>query len=318
MATSLGVAAKTGLRFFRPATAGIFGATAAVGKLAGLDRNQLLDAMGLALAQSSGTMQAHVEGKPTLAMLVGLAACRGIQSVDLAVAGMAGPHDVLEGKFGFFPLLEGEWELEPVLAELGKTWRICEVSHKPFPCGRANHAGIDGIQQLKTAGLDHREIEKLELHAPPLIHQLVGRPIHDNMEVNYARLCFQYAGALALMRDTVEISDFQREYLQNTELRQLADRISVVIDDNPDPNALIPQQIIVTLRNGEQKRLRVEATLGSPQNPLSTDAHLDKFRRCWRYSRKPLDQENCERIVAAADTLDELSDIGELLGLIIP
>ena len=38
VAAGLGVAATTGLRFFRPATAGAFGGTAALGKLMGLDR----------------------------------------------------------------------------------------------------------------------------------------------------------------------------------------------------------------------------------------------------------------------------------------
>ena len=38
VAAGLGVAATTGLRFFRPATAGAFGGTAALGKLMGLDQ----------------------------------------------------------------------------------------------------------------------------------------------------------------------------------------------------------------------------------------------------------------------------------------
>ena len=33
----------------------------------------------------------------------------------------------------------------PVLRDLGKVWRISEVAHKPFPCGRATHGVLDGV-----------------------------------------------------------------------------------------------------------------------------------------------------------------------------
>ena len=143
VAASIGMAAKTGLRFFRPATAGVFGATAAVGKLAGLDAVGLKNALGLAYAQNAGTMQSHVEGGPALALQMGFAAGAAVRAVDLARAGLPGPHDVLEGPFGYFRLYEGEWDLEPAWAELGTVWRITQVSHKPFPTGRggARRAG---------------------------------------------------------------------------------------------------------------------------------------------------------------------------------
>jgi 2-methylcitrate dehydratase PrpD len=320
VSTSIGMAAKTGLRFFRPATAGVFGATAAVARLAGLDRITLLDAMGLALAQCSGTMQAHVEGKPTLALLVGMAARAGIQAVDLAAAGVGGPHDVLEGPYGYYPLLEGDWDVEPVFGELGQVWRITQVSHKPFPCGRATHGGLDGIEQLKRIQHLHAEdIESLELLAPPLIHQLVGRPIKSDMQINYARLCFQYVAAVALLNDApVDIPDFRPERLYDPVVHELAQQISVSIDDNANPNALGPQKIIVHLYGGNCREVEVTHTLGSPHNPLTPAAHLNKFRRCWGYAARPLPKAQGERVIEQVKRLDELDDISALLTLLQP
>ena len=187
VATSIGMAAQSGLRFFRPATAGIFGATAAVGKLAGLSDSQLMDALGLAYAQAAGNMQAHVEGGPALALQMGFAAAAAIRAVDLAQAGFPGPHDMLEGPFGYFPLYEGAWDIDPVWAELGRVWRITQVSHKPFPSGRATHGGVDGILQLRQAhALQPEAVEQVTLLAPPLIHALVGRPLEAVMSANYA------------------------------------------------------------------------------------------------------------------------------------
>ena len=316
---SIGMAAKTGLRFFRPATAGVFGATAAVGKLAGLDAVGLKNALGLAYAQNAGTMQSHVEGGPALALQMGFAAGAAVRAVDLACAGLPGPHDVLEGPFGYLRLYEGEWDLEPVWAELGTIWRITQVSHKPFPTGRAAHGGLDGILQLRAAhGLQADDVARLTLAAPPLIHQLVGRPVKPDMDVTYARLCFQYAGALALLNGGVDVGDFSPERLADPRLHDLARRIKLVVDGNPDPNALAPQAVTTHLKDGRVLSVDVPHTLGSPERPLSRDQHLAKFRRCWSCGARPLADAAADRLIHLIDGLDELGSSNEIIDLTRP
>ena len=319
VATSIGMAAKTGLRFFRPATAGVFGATAAVGKLARLEDGQLKNALGLAYAQNAGTMQSHIEGGPALALQMGFAAGAAVRAVDLARAGLPGPHDVLEGPFGYFRLYEGEWDLEPVWAELGTVWRITQVSHKPFPTGRAAHGGLDGILQLRAShGLQADDVTRLSLAAPPLIHQLVGRPAMPDMDTTYARLCFQYVGALALLHGGVEVADFGPERLADPRLHAIAQRIELVDDGNPDPNALAPQAVTAELADGRRLRIEVPHTLGSPERPLSRDQHLAKFRRCWSCSAQPLSEEAAVRLVHLVDRLEELGDCSDITALTGP
>ena len=69
VAAGLGVAATTGLRFFRPATAGAFGGAAALGMLMGIDQPAMINALSITYGQVCGTMQAHTEGSmlPNLA-----------------------------------------------------------------------------------------------------------------------------------------------------------------------------------------------------------------------------------------------------------
>ena len=54
--------------------------------------------------------------------------------------------------------------------------------------------------------------------------------------------------------------------------RAWADRAHVVLDDNPDPNALAPQTIVVKLNDGRSFERHVVTPLGSPGNALSADA----------------------------------------------
>ena len=84
IAAGLGLASRSGFRFFRPATAGGFGAVAAAGRILGLDRAALEAAFAWQLAQASGTMQAHTEGSPILPVQVGFNARAALQSCALA------------------------------------------------------------------------------------------------------------------------------------------------------------------------------------------------------------------------------------------
>ena len=159
---------------------------------------------------------------------------------------------------------------------------------------------------------------RLTLAAPPLIHQLVGRRAKPGMDVTYARLCFQYVGALALLNGDVDIGDFSPERLADPRVHDLARRIELVADGNPDPNALAPQAVTVDLKDGRTLRVEVPHTLGSPERPLSREQHLDKFRRCWSGGAQPLADEAADRLIRLIDGLEELGNSNDIIVLARP
>src|SRR5208282_4829361 len=118
-AATLGLAARGGMRFFRPATAGGFGAVAAAGRLLGLDPPALQRAFAFQLAQASGTMQPHLEGSPILPMQVAFNARAALIACELAALDLVPPRDVFEGPFGYLALFESSWEIAPLLDEPG-------------------------------------------------------------------------------------------------------------------------------------------------------------------------------------------------------
>ena len=310
VAVGLGAAAKSQIRFFRPATCGLFGATAALSRARGLDPQTTAHALGYASAFASGTMQSHVEGTPALAASVGAAARSAFTAVDLAAAGLPGPQGSIDGPFGYLTLCELDSDIAPILAGLGTIWRASEVSHKPFPTGRAAHGGIDMILGLHAQGLTADNLGNLTIHAPPLIHHLVGRPITTApLEVNYARLCLPYVGAVALVTGGVTLADFTPERLNDPLIHNVATKINVVINDMTSQSAFTPQRAVATFKDGRTVETTIDALLGSKERPLSREQHLAKFRACCAYGMRR-DAEIA--LVKATDNLATLSDVGIL------
>ncbi|MEC3911433.1 MmgE/PrpD family protein [Sphingobium sp. CR2-8] len=281
IAVTLGLAATGPLSFFRPATAGIFGCVAAIARLRRMDRETAIDAFGHALAFASGTMQAHVEGKPALPVQVANAARASLVAVDLARLGMPGIAAPIEGPFGYLALQEVSHDLPAALALLQQGHRITDVSWKPFPTGRAGHGGIVATQRLmEEQAVRANTLQRLDYHAPSLIHRLVGRPAKPGMEPGYARLCLPWLIAVTLTRGKVSLADFRRESLDDPALLALAARIMVVNDGNPDPAAFVPARAVARLSDGRSADIAIDAQLGSPQWPLTREQHDAKALGC--------------------------------------
>ncbi len=265
IASGLGVAATGPMRFFRPATAGVIGAALAAARLEGLSRAHMADVLGLAYSFAGGTMQAHVEASVALPLQIARAAQAAVQAVDLVKAGMDGPHDVLEGPFGYSALIE---PLDLARYTPGDPWRISEVSIKPFPSGRASHGALGALQALRGA-----DVEQIVLHAPPLIHRLVGRPFKADAPMTYNRLCLAFLAPLMLRDGVIDPRLTEAD-------AELAQRVSVELDGNPDGNALSPQRLVVTMADGSVVERHIPATLGSPAAPMSPAQAVAKYDLC--------------------------------------
>ncbi len=280
VAVTLGLCSRAPMRFFRPANCSGFGATAGLALLAGLDARQTSDALGIYYGQCAGTMQAHVEATPQLAMQMGFAARSAVTAIELARRFMPGPQAPFSGQFGYFALFDGKADPAP-FDELGRVWRVCELSHKPWPTGRATHGGIDGLQRLVAEyGITAEAVRTGRFRVPPLTHRLVGRPPQPGMTIAYARLCLPYVGAVCLRQGTVGVADFTAAALADPATLALAGRLTVVADANPNPNALHPIRVELDLADGRTLACDVTEVLGSPARPLSPDAARAKFAAC--------------------------------------
>lgn len=323
VATVTGLCARQAIRFFRPAQCGSLGATAGAAVLMGLDAVAMRNAFGLAYSQLAGTMQAHIEGTPTLALQVGFAARAAVNAVDLARDHFRGPHQTLDGPYGYFNLFEpggvAATDAHSPFEDLGRIWQIERVSHKPYPTGRAAQGGIAGLSRLMAA---HRfcaqDVERVTLFAPPLVRQLVNRPMKPGMSVNYARLCAPFLLATTLARGSVGLDAYRDAAMNDPMLAELATRIALEPDGNADVNALRPQRIEVTLKSAVVHALDLPYVYGAPEDAMSVAEQEAKFVRCAMHARDAHTEQSAQRALSTIRVLPTTQDVRETVHALRP
>jgi len=288
IACGLGLAATEAARFHRSATAGLIGAALACARVAGTPPAAFGDVLGLAVAQAAGTMQAHVEGSQALGLQVANASRAAVSAVDLANAGLNGPHDALEGPYGYFKLFD-QGVIERYTASIGAGWRLAEVGIKPWPSARASHATLGVLAaMIRDAGVTAAQVHAVQVYAPPLVQRLVGRPWVPEMTPAYARLCLPFLVALMLSEGRIDPRRFESATFVDGNLRAIGDRVKMV-EVSGDSNALAPQRIVVMLGDGRVLDRQVAVTPGHPGNPLTAAEAEAKLRFALSLAAGPVD-----------------------------
>ena len=318
LACRVGRGCKRGLVFYRPATCGAFGAVYGGSRLAGLDTDRTLDALGVMYSQTSGTLQSHTEGVLVNTMQPAFAARSAVVATNLAAEGVTGPRGLLEGLYGYYRLFEGgEYDAQRPLEGLGTTFEIENLAYKPYCTGRRANGGVEAALHARaTHGLDPANIKGAKVTVPELNMRLVGRPaVKGKMTPQSARLCLQYCVAVALLYGDVWISHFEAEALADDAIYDLASRVEVVQDpDNKDPQSSVPIYLDVYTNDGTIHE-ELHALKGSPESPLTEEEAMTKFRRAWNHTGK-LDPDGADRLVNLIDRLEEVGDIGELTSIL--
>jgi 2-methylcitrate dehydratase PrpD len=298
----------------RTAAIGVFGATAAAGKLIGLTPEQMLAAFGIAYSHAAGNRQCILDGALTKRMQAGQAANAGVFSAVLAHTGFTGAQNIFNGRFGFFELYQPNgYDASVLLRDLGTAFRGEALSYKPYPCGRPLHAAIDAAllarAQLKIERLD--DIGSVTIEADPAGHSdQFGRGLTKRRptQVVEAQFAQPFLVATALVHGKVGIAEV--DGLGDASVLSLSDRIVGVAHEHRPRGSL---SIIVQRTDGRLATVEASDPIGSPEKPL-TNAQLEaKLRDCARNAVQPLSDASLDGLLAALERLETLPDARELM-----
>jgi 2-methylcitrate dehydratase PrpD len=310
-------------------TLGIFGAVAAAGKLLNLDSTRMRNALGIAYSQASGNRQGREDGAQTKRLQPAFATQAGVTSALLSQKGISGATNIFQGQWGFFSLyrdyaqvFEPDHWASALTDGLGSRFEGVSLGAKPYPCVRCSHAPIDGALALaKKYDIVPDQISRVTVYTNERVIDTAGRPfvIRSNPEVD-AKFSIPYTIAVALTNRRVTLNDFKEETITKPDLIQLAEKVNVEIgpEFQGTTSTMGPIDIRIHLTNGDIHATRVEIASGHPDNPMSEQAHLDKFMDCAGASAMPLPGRNIEVLLEKLDALENQDEMAEITRLTAP
>ena len=257
--------------FHTTAVCGIFGAVAAVGKVYGLTERQLVNALGLAGAFASGTMEFY---GPSMQKRVNpaVAAQNAIRATRLAREGFTGAASIFEGKRGIFNAFTGRSDIAEVTRDLGSSFPV-NIGFKIYACARPIHTAVDAALSLRgSLREDPGSIDWVVLRRHPR-----WADFHlsaDPSSYHEAQMSVKWSVALALVVGKASVDDYL-EHQENAEVRALAQRIRVEAD--PTMQSTLGTVVEAVQRNGEKHKAAQMYPPGSGQNPASDDTLRSKF-----------------------------------------
>lgn len=296
---------------------GFLASTMVAGKIMGLNREQMVAAVGLAYHQMSGNAQASVDGTLAKRFGSGFASYGGLLSARLAQQGVFGSQNVLQGVKGLFKQYhKGLYSREALLGDLGKVYAGVDIAAKPYPSCRGGHVAIDGtlelVQQHQLAPAD---IEKVVIYSPPAEMMLLGAPIEKKRNpqtIVEAQFSNPWVVACAIQDREVGLHHFTEEALRRTDLKQLTQRMFTIEDKSlvrPDGGPGFVR-LEITTRQGSTYTKVVQYAKGDPKNPMSPAEYEKKFFACTTAARMP--QQQAQNVLRRIQHLEQEKDVSAL------
>jgi len=304
----------------------IFGAVGAVARLMGLTLEQTVNAMGIAGAMTQPhdlTMNSRHSQVPHVHH--GFFCQDAVTCCLVAQMGIVGPHNILMGgegvEAGYFRQF-CHWETDPsVLTRgLGREWLMTGTTLKLFASGLANHtsvgAAIDLVRDNNIAPRDISEI-RVDLNTLGYKVQCLPREAKWNPQTHFeARLSLPYVVAIGILDKKVLPDAFSDAARARQDVRRVMEKVAA----NEDPG--LPSfgaRVMIRLVDGTRYEKEAFVVKGHPDNPLSTDEIVSKFRGLMSYASFPISAIAVNRLIERLLKLENVEDFGaEVVALLVP
>jgi 2-methylcitrate dehydratase PrpD len=296
-----------------------FGVAYLAGKILGLDSEAQARAAGIAGSFASGLLECWVDGTQTKFLHPGWSAQSGIAAALLARAGVTGPAQVFEGRWGLFAshvqAADAHRDFARINDRLGQHWESRNSSFKPFPAAHVIHPYISAILRLREKhGIRPNDVERIDCPVTSFIVGIVCEPTEEKFAPasdSHGRVSLQYSLAEALYHGALGKTAYSAESRSNREILALARRVTYYIDpDYPGPGRF-KGAVVITLKDGRIFEEVEEYNRGSAENPMTLEEIRAKFDE---NASGFLGPEQRDRLAAEIKRLDQLPDASRIFG----
>jgi len=289
-------------------------------RMLGLSEDQAVAAAGIS-GSSHFTLGCVVAGHLTNMKNTAdpMATEAGVRAALLAREGYTGPVEVIEGKEGLYQVLSNvEWSTDALLDGLGEKFLITQCSYKAFPTEALTHQPITAVLNICRAhSITAEEVAEVHVRTTTRGADILSDPSkYQPTTKETADHSLPYCIAAAIADGNVLPSSFEEEKLRDPRIWALLPKIKVVADAEIDGLFPAVKRAIVriTTTDGKVYEEQVDHAKGSPENPMSDDEIIAKFRA---NAAGVLTPEQQDQVIEATWGLEDFADIGEYMQLLI-
>ncbi|MBI3865011.1 MAG: MmgE/PrpD family protein [Planctomycetia bacterium] len=299
-------------------TYGAFSTSAAAAKLFGLDAGKIEQALNLAGTPNITLRQTRAgELSEWKGCAFANASRNGVFAAMLASEGLTGPAPIFEGEMGFFKQVSGPFQPAKLGGEIAgdHDFMINKTSIKFWPAEYHSQSSIHAALDLRKQIRDMSQIKSFDIHSFDAAVDIIGKDPEKwrPKTRETADHSLPYCTAVALMDGDVTLDSFSDQRLRDEQLLALVAKIKVHRD--PALTARyprgIPNRLELTMNDGTRLVAENEFPRGHDQNPM-TDAEVESKFHLMAAGR--IDAAHEKKILDLCWRLDELPDVGELLG----
>lgn len=306
--------------FHPTATCGTMGSAVTAAKILKLDQRSMQNALGIAGSQAAGSMEFLADGAYTKRFHAGWAAHSGIIAALLARDNFSGPGTIIEGRFGFLHAYSPKSDPSKILKHWGTPYEVMKTSIKPHACCRYKQGPIDGILQIMGKNeLSAEDIESVNLAVLKAGFALVAEP--ENIKYSPesivdAQFSMPFGAAMAILHGKASLDQYTQENLRSPLVKEVMRKVKCINDPEIEKDFPRKWPAVAEIRtnDGRVYTARVEYPKGDPENPLSWEELIEKFRNLIS-AVFPEDRQN--RIIATIRSLDQIRDVSELCNLLV-
>ncbi len=298
----------------------MFGAAGGAAKVMGQKAREITYTLGLAGSQAAGLLEWKAQGTWSKRYQAGHPAMCGVLGALMASNGYTAPTTVWDGEDGFIRAYSYKdiWDYDKIIGEFGKRWEMADTSIKVHACCRFSAPLADCALDLYGQGVNVDQVESILAKVNKYSIKVLTVPVEtkaDPKTVVDAQFSLPYAIAVGMVKGKETIDEYTNTSIRDPKVLELARKVKWVLD--PEAEKVYPKYypctVEVTMKDGKKYTSHVDYPKGDPENPVTWDEAVEKFRFMSGHHTGRVEQ---DRIIELVGNLEKLEKLDELISVI--
>jgi 2-methylcitrate dehydratase PrpD len=235
----------------------------------------------------------------------------------LAMRGFTADENALDGRWGFMEILGHGSDPDLMVGKMGNPYALVHpgATFKMYPCGCLGQPSMDAMLEIVLEkDLKPEDVREIRLGAGPNILE----PLRYSEPVTglQAKFSLNFALASILLRRRAGLREYTTDFVTRPEVVDVMRKVRTIHDAEIASMGVEKMRSIleVELVDGRIFRRTAEEYRGTPEKPLMGHEVDEKFMECASFK---MDEGRAREVLGVVRGLEEISDLGDLTGLLV-